>query len=186
MEGRGWRVRGQFTDGTPRGGMGSVVSGSSSAPGAPAAHPAPPLELARGHLHPCQIPAFPDLPSSMAPNLDGFASNAPANPFRTTSMAMGLASRLGLGHSGPCLSFATNPRQPETSCFFPLSLPPHPVPIYSLNSPEQWWPFTVSMCSAKPQRMDSPQATTSLPASRCPRPGGLRKSHLQEAHNSSK
>lgn len=32
---------------------------SCSAPGALAADPAPPLELAHGHLHPCQIPAFP-------------------------------------------------------------------------------------------------------------------------------
>lgn len=44
---------------------------------------------------------------------------APAIPFGMTLTAMGLSSRLGLRHSGPCLSFTMNPRQPRTNCFFP-------------------------------------------------------------------
>ena len=164
-------------------------------PGSPGSRPSSTAEPPPSLPDPClpwgtrqQAMIFPAAGPQTQMTLPQVRPTAPANPFGTTPMAMGLGSTLGLGHSGPCLSFATNPRQPGTNCFFPLSLrfPPHPVLIHTLNSPKQCWPFSGPMCSTKPQHMDPLQATTSLPASECPRLGRLRKSHLQEAHNSSK
>lgn len=89
---------------------------------------------------------------------------APANPFGTTPMVMGLGSRFVFCHE---------PRTTQDKLLFPSeSLLPSPA---SSDLQPELSKATGAFCSAKPQHMDPPLATTSG----CPWLGRLRKSHLQ-------
>lgn len=153
MKGRGRRVRGWFIDGAPPGRDKFSRPVATSIP----ARSLPSLGYS---------PASHNLPSGRSPNLDDFASsatNGPCKPFWDHTDGHGLGQQVRL-----------LPRT-QDKLLFPSELP---SPASSDLQPELS-KATGTFCSAKPQHMGPPPATTSLPASRCPWLGRLRKSHLQ-------